>query len=211
LTRYVEVLNERPLMIAPTWSLASLLMISLCGGCASTGPMPEPEITQESRTLVRYQGPELGVFLSSRYAEANLGDEWLILMVSLTGGRSEVTTVAREVVTLRGPDGVRYPLPSQQTFREAYAELYPALRSPEVVSLDPGSFGGLREPCGRWFFAGPWQGFAYDEIDLTPFRVCSGPLVFLVPGGVQPGRWVLEIDLVESRVRIPFVLEQRDG
>jgi len=28
---------------------------------------------------------------------------------------------------------------------------------------------------------------------------------------VQPGRWVVEIDLVESRVRIPFVLEQRDG
>lgn len=191
--------------------LSSILLVVLCTACTSSGTLQEPEITQEGRTLVRYQGPELGAFVSSRYAESHLGDEWLILLVSLTGGRTATTTVERNAIVLRGPDGVRYPLPSQETFRDSYTDLYGALRSPEIISLDPGSFGGVREPCGRWFFAGPWESFAYDEIVVTPFRVCSGPLPFLVPGGVQPGRWVLEIDLVESKARIPFVLDAGDG
>ena len=37
---------------------------------------------------------------------------------------------------------------------------------------------------------------------------CSGPLVFAVADGVQPGRWVLLIDLEGSDVRIPFTLGQ---
>jgi hypothetical protein len=184
-----------------------VLAISVCCTCATSGTTPAPEITQEGRTLVRYQGSELGALVSFRYAEANLGDEWLILFVSLSGGRTATTTVERDGITLTGPDGIRYPLPSQQAFREAYSQLYAALRSPEIVSLDPGSFGGVREPCGRWFFARPSEGFAYDSLDVTPFRVCSGPLVFLIPGGVQPGQYVLEIDLAESKARIPFVLE----
>lgn len=189
-------------------ALSCVLVIGLCGACASTSTTPEPEITQEGRTLVRYQGSELAAFVSSRYAQSNLGDEWLVLLVSLSGGRTAATTVARTRISLRGPDGTRYPLPSQQSFRESYSALYGALRSPEIVDLDPGWFGGVREPCGRWFFAGPWESFAYDEIVVTPFRVCSGPLVFRIPGGVQPGRWVLEIDLDESKARIPFVLQQ---
>jgi len=32
-------------------------------------------------------------------------------------------------------------------------------------------------------------------------------LFFHVPGGVQPGRWELEIALEESAVEIPFVLD----
>jgi len=40
---------------------------------------------------------------------------------------------------------------------------------------------------------------------------CSGPLVFSVPGGVQPGRWRLVIDLEESRVDLPFELELDDS
>ncbi len=34
-----------------------------------------------------------------------------------------------------------------------------------------------------------------------------GPLIFSVPGGVQPGRWRLVIELEESRPDIPFVIE----
>lgn len=186
-------------------------MAVIGAACATSSRPPEPEVIEQSRTLVRYRGPELQALVSSRYAEANLGDEWLVLPVSLTGGHSAATTMSRAEIRVRGPNGIRYPLPSQQTFREAYSELYGALRSSDIVSLDPGSFGGLRQPCGRWFFAGPWESFAYEELAVTPFRVCSGPLVFLVPGGVQPGRWVLEIDLEESRVRIPFVLGEAGG
>lgn len=190
--------------------LSSVVAISVCCACATTSAPPEPEIIAEGRTLIRYEGAELQALVSYRWADAHLGDEWLVLVAWLSGGRSATTVIDRNAITLRGPDGTRYPLPSQQAFRVAYPEILSALRSVDL-SYPPGrGFAGERRPCGRWFLAAPFEGFAYDTVDVSPFHFCSGLLVFLVPGGVQPGPWVLEIDLPESKVRIPFVLGEGD-
>ena len=161
---------------------------------------------QVSSAVVKYEGVELGVLMSHRYADGHLGDEGMILLVSMTGEANATSRVERENISLRGPDGRRYPLPSQQTFREAYGELRHQLRAAEIASPPPGRFSGVREPCGRWYFTAPGDGIGNDFLDLTRHRVCAGPLVFLVPGGIQPGRWVLAIDLEESNVRLPFTL-----
>jgi hypothetical protein len=180
-------------------------------GCSSAPVAPEEELAQESRTLVRYTGNELQALVSFRWADAHLGDEWLALVVWLSGGRTATTAIERGAVQVRGPDGTRYPLLSQEAYREAYPEILASLRSVDL-SYPPGrGFAGERRPCGRWFLAGPWEGFAYDTIDVSPFQFCSGLLMFLVPGGVQPGPWVLEIDLQESKVRIPFILGEETG
>lgn len=191
--------------------LSSVAAMCIAGACTTTGTTPEPELTQEGRTLVRYEGAELQALVSYRWADAHLGDEWLVLAVWLSGGRSATTVVERDAIQLRGPAGTRYPLPSQRAFREAYSEVLTALISTDL-SYPPGrGFGSDRRPCGRWFLAAPFEGFAYDTVDVSPFHFCSGLLVFLVPGGVQPGPWELEIDLQESKVRIPFVLGADGG
>jgi len=159
-----------------------------------------------SSSVVKYEGAEMGMYVSSRYADANLGDEWMILLVSMTGEANDSVRVERENISLRGPDGRRYPLPSQPAFREAFGQLQLQLRAAETASPPPGRFSGYRKPCGRWFFAEPGAGIGRDYLDLTPQWVCSGPLVFLIPGGVQPGPWTLAIDLEESHVRAPFTL-----
>jgi hypothetical protein len=41
---------------------------------------------------------------------------------------------------------------------------------------------------------------------VTPGYFCSGPLIFAVPDGVQPGHWVLIIGLEGGDVQIPFTL-----
>jgi hypothetical protein len=48
---------------------------------------------------------------------------------------------------------------------------------------------------------------SFDEIPINSAQICSGPLAFKVPGGIQPGRWRLIIELQESRADIPFTLE----
>ncbi|HPA80847.1 MAG TPA: hypothetical protein PLS95_08555 [Thermoanaerobaculales bacterium] len=190
----------------------SPLLVLVAGVACASAPLPtEGELTREGRTLVRFTGTELQSLVSFRWADGHLGDEWLVLAVWLSGGSAATTTVDRDGIRLRGPDGTRYPLPSQEAFRAAYGELQLALRNVDFLHPPASGFAGLREPCGRWFLASPWEGFAYDTVFVTPFRYCSGPLAFLVPGGVQPGRWVLEIDLPESKVRIPFVLGEAGG
>ncbi|PWB80452.1 MAG: hypothetical protein C3F08_04325 [Candidatus Methylomirabilota bacterium] len=170
-------------------------------------------MTRERRTVVRYTGNELQALVSFGWADSHLGDEWLVLAVWLSGGWTATTVIDRSAILIRGPDGARFPLLSQQAFREAYPDVLTALGAVDF-SYPPGrGFTGDRRPCSRWFLAGPLETFAYNTIDVSPFQFCSGPLVFLAPGGVQPGEWTLEIDLQESKVRIPFVLgkEARPG
>ena len=187
-----------------------LLALLVIAGCAtSSGPAAtEPGTREVSRYAVIHEGPELAVALGFHQATRSIGDEWLIVAVELTaaagGGRTIVNHSDILVIT---PDGRRLALVSQEEFRENYGAVRVAveraLRSLPIL----GRYDRSQMPCDRWFFQDPFGGFAYDEVPVNTFQLCSGPLVFKVVGGIQPGRWRLVIELEESRVDIPFELE----
>jgi hypothetical protein len=194
------------MMMKPIVPLALLLIT----GCAtSSGPgTTEPGTREVSRYALIHEGPELVVSLGYFEATKSIGDEWLIVAVEFTssvgGGR---TIVNRSDISVISPDGRRLALVSQEEFRENFAKfrvaLERALRSLPIL----GRYDRSEMPCDRWFLVDPFGGFAYDEVPVNTFQLCSGPLVFKVVGGIQPGRWRLVIDLEESRVDIPFELE----
>jgi hypothetical protein len=68
--------------------------------------------------------------------------------------------------------------------------------------------GSLR-PLEEWFFSPPGATFHRNIIGPSAFNYASGPLVFQIPGGVQPGGWVLRIEMEESTAKIPFVLGEQ--
>ena len=189
------------------------LILLLCTGCAtSSGPgATEPGTREVSRYAVIHEGPELTVALGFHLATRSIGDEWLIIAVELTaaagGGR---TVVNQSDISVFTPDGRRLVLVSQEEFRENFGDIRVAversLRSLPIL----GRYDRSQMPCDRWFLVGPFGGFAYDEVQVNTFQLCSGPLVFKVIGGIQPGRWRLIIELQESRVDIPFNLEAED-
>ena len=168
----------------------------------------EPGVREVSRYAVVHEGPELAVALGFYQATRMIGDEWLVVAVELTassaGGRSVVN---RRDISAITPDGRRLVLVDQEEFRENYGAVRiavdRALRSLPIL----GRYDPSEMPCDRWFLVDPFGGFAYDEIPVNTFQLCSGPLVFKVVGGIQPGRWRLVIELEESRVDIPFELE----
>jgi hypothetical protein len=160
---------------------------------------------------VLYEGLEMDVALGFHHATRSIGDEWLVVAVELTansrGGRAIVN---RSDISVFSPNGRRLALVSQEEFRENYGAVRVAveraLRSlPIIGRYDPGQMS-----CDRWFLQGPFGEFAYDEVPVSTFQLCSGPLVFKVPGGVQPGRWRLVIEFEESRADIPFELDVGD-
>jgi hypothetical protein len=160
---------------------------------------------------VIHEGPELIVALGFHHASRSIGDEWLILAVELTasagGGR---TIVNHSDISVFAPDGRRLALVGQEEFRGNYGEIRVALeRSLRSLPI-LGRYDRSQMPCDRWFLVGPFGGFAYGEVPVNTFQLCSGPLVFRVIGGIQPGRWRLIIELQESRVDIPFELEATD-
>jgi hypothetical protein len=191
-------------------NLTMLVITLFLAGCATTsGPgTTEPGVRDVSRYAVVHEGPELVASLGFFQATKSIGDEWLIIAVELTassgGGR---TVVNRGDISAITPDGRRLPLVSQEEFRDNYGAVRVAvdraLRSLPIL----GRYETSAMSCDRWFLVDPFGGFAYDEIPVNTFQLCSGPLVFRVNGGIQPGRWRLVIELEESRVDIPFELE----
>ena len=190
------------------------MILLLITGCAtSSGPSTtEPGTREVSRYAVIHEGPELAVGLGFYQATRSIGDEWLIVAVELTasaGGGKVI--VNHSDISVISPDGRRLVLVSQEEFRENYGAVRVAveraLRSLPIL----GRYDRSQMPCDRWFLVGPFGGFAYDEVPVNTFQLCSGPLVFKVVGGIQPGRWRLIIELEESRVDIPFELETKNS
>ncbi len=191
----------------------ALLTMLLTVGCAtSSGPGTVEEGTRElSRYSVLYEGPEIEAIVRTHQAQHDLGEEWLILVVQMRGTHgSGITEIHRTDISVRTPAGRRLPLINDDEYRRIFGEIRSrvnrALSATPEFGLNDISF----RPCDRWFLEEPAGGFARDVVPLSVFGVCSGPLVFRVHGGIQPGRWRLVIELEESRADIPFELELND-
>ena len=189
------------------WLMAALLLFTV-GGCA-TGPATVEEGTRRlGRNSVAYEGPELEAVVSTWQAQRDIAEELLILVVHLRGAHtSGITEIHRRDISVRTPDGRRLPVVTQTEFREVYPEIHSRVRRAMSSSAPLSTYRDDLRPCDRWFLVLPMDGFAQDEIAISTFEECWGPLVFMVPGGVQPGRWRLVIELEESRADIPFELE----
>ena len=174
--------------------------------CSSATPTETPGIERMGRSVLRQSGPELITVLGYRFANSQMGDEWMILEVALSSPGGQTAKVTRENVFLSTPEGNRLPLPTQKEFNEAYASLRSKIARADIDRDPLNYFPPDREPCDMRFFVTPGAGVSFDEVVMNERRACFGRLFFNVPGGVQPGRWVFGIDLPESEIRIPFVL-----
>ena len=218
LPRSVASCEERK---AHTVKYSTLLLgVLVTAACASsTGPQSVDPGTQEiTRLMVLHEGPEISALVAHPSGKRSLGEEWLTLGVELTGELgSGPVVVRRSDITVRTPNGRRLTPISQNEFRKNYPRLkIPVERTLANLPLLDRYKLSRDVPCDQWFFAAPPEYFnsdevpiilTYDEIPLSSSQICSGPLVFKVPGGIQPGRWRLIIELEESRADIPFELE----
>jgi hypothetical protein len=186
---------------------AAALALVLAGcSSASLAPQQVPVVEQLGNGVERYGGADLWVVLEYQFAAMSLGEEWLMLDVTATGADGRTVTVQRDRIFVRTPDGARVPLASQQEFSRGYRDLRARLVRADIVSDPLLYFPRSRSLCAFQFFAEPGAGVTFDQVVLNDRRACSERFFFRIPGGVQPGRWVLGIDLAESQVRIPFEL-----
>ena len=196
-------------------SLVLILICCVTVACTSAGPPPAPTLERAGEHIIRYTGPRLEVMVSYTFAAANLGERWLMLAVTFSGGTSGGAEVERENIFVRTPAGERIALPTQPELVAAYAEAGSVIRRAEVASEPLTYMGRDRYRLRIPFFVTPklaLRGHSVaDAFYVTPRELRSGPLYFPVEGGVQPGGWLLEIELEEEVIRIPFVLSQEQG
>ncbi|MCP4591051.1 MAG: hypothetical protein GY842_09920 [bacterium] len=192
---------------------AGLVLLAVLSACASSGPPPPPTLERTGESIIRYTGPEIAVVVSYTFATANLGEPWLMLATSFSGGSRRGAEVKREGIFVRTPVGERIALATQKELVNASGEAGSVVRRAEVASEPLTYMGGDRKRCRVPFFVTTKQvlrGYSIaDSFYVSSRDLCSGPLYFPVAGGVQPGGWLLEIELKENVVRIPFVLGEQ--
>ena len=187
------------------------LCFMLHSGCSSHGntagsPSSKPGVAQIGQTQVKTVGADLEGVVSYKFAQANLGDEWLIITLAVGGLRAEAIEIRQEAISVRTPDGRTIDLPTQEEFIQAYPELQSTLRRAAVASEPLEATRGGRRPCELIFQRIPGTGVTEKSAWVTSRQLCVGQLSFPVPGGVQPGRWKLTIELEESVFEVPFSL-----
>jgi hypothetical protein len=175
-------------------------------GCSTATPTDTPGVDRMGEYVLKQFGPELWVVLGYRFANSQMGDEWMILELALSSPNGQTAEVTREEIYLLSPSGKRIPLPTQKQFNEAWGSLRSTIERANVNRDPLGYFPQRPEECAIQFFVTPGQGVSFDQVTLNDRRECFGRLFFDVPGGIQSGRWVLGIDLEESEIRIPFEL-----
>jgi hypothetical protein len=179
--------------------------LALAAGACTTDVDLGNGIRQRGDHLFFYDGPELEATLGTHETTRSLGENWLVLEAFFRAASGAGTLeIDRKSISVMTPDGHRLPLVTQAEYRAAYPQIYTRVRRAEFSAPASRTPTTPMQTCDRWFFAEIGEGFATDELYVGSFMVCSGPLVFFVPQGVQPGRWRLVIDLEESRVDVPF-------
>jgi hypothetical protein len=186
-----------------------LALVVLIGCATSSNPgNTSSGAEQYGRYSVIHRGPELEAAVGFSQAGRSLGEEWMVIAVEFaTPSRSGSVEVNRSDIMLITPDGRRLALVGQSEFRENYGQFRVRLERGMAILPILARYDTATMPCDRWFLEAPFGSFAVDTIRVNTFQVCSGPLVFKVAGGVQPGRWRLIVELEESRADIPFEIE----
>lgn len=195
---------KKPIIVVV--SIVAVLILT-----AASVTAQDVEVSKEGKWRIWYTAPDLRAELDYHWADKHLGDEWMILKLSVAGGRSGgVATVARENVHLRAPDGTVVDLPTEPEFRKVRGSMSMAFRQENIWGPAASRFTGSMRQLEEWFYNPQGKTYHRETIHPSSFQYCSGPLVFQVPGGVQPGNWKLIIDLEEIRVEIPFVLGENE-
>ncbi len=190
-----------------TIGLAAAVVVVLVG-CSSATPTEDPGIDRVGKYVVMNKGSQAEVAVGYRYAQQNLGSEWLVLEVAATSPPKQTAVMRRDKVSVQTPAGETVLLATQREFNEAYGALQSVLRAADVVR-DPMEYWPPRKStCAIRFFVEPGSGVSFDEVTVNDFRACQGRFLFNIPGGVQAGRYVLTLDLDKSEMEIPITFTE---
>ncbi len=193
-------------------SRASILCLVLVGaiglvGCSSAKPTDDPGIDRVGKYIVKSETSDLEVVIGYRYAQQNLGSPWLLLEAATTSPPNKTATIKREEVSVTTPAGETIPLATQNDVNNAWGVVMPIVNAADIA----------RDPMNYWaprvktllmrFYVAPGDGVSYDEFSVNNFRVCQGRFLFEIPGGVQAGRYVVNIDQPGGGISIPITFE----
>jgi len=177
--------------------------------------MPQPGVPQimtlEGRFVRAAYNNEGYVILGYQLANRSLGEKWMLLEAgfALRDGVKDYD-LTRDAISLETPDGKTIPLASMEEYRKVNLA---ALQAREKVQRDSINYfpPNAHRACRVGFFADLDQrAMAWDKVELSDQRACTGRLYFQLPEGIAYGQHWLNVKFADSLVRVPFRILTKD-
>jgi hypothetical protein len=148
------------------------------------------------------------VNLGYRTANASVGQNWLMVEISMTALPGHSFTFNRDDFWLTTPDGAKVMLASQEEFNKGSGSVR-ALDARANIARDSLKYLPLQAsiPCRIGFFsdtANPDRGLTFTEFSMSPDSFCGGRLYWVIPDGITLGQHFLNIQLPDQVMQVPF-------
>jgi len=194
--------------------LAFGMLLTGTPAAAEDEAQPKMKLSFPADYVRRVETDQAVAVLGYRTANESVGDEWMLLEIAMTTQPGHEMTLKRENFSLKTPDGGVVQLATQQEFNANAAALRPLDRRANVQRESLAYLPAQADrPCRIGFFtdlAAPERGMTWDEFSMSSSSFCAGRLYFQVPGGIQYGRYFVEIDLPEGEIAVPMTIMTKD-
>jgi len=162
----------------------------------------------------RVQNDQAVVVLGYRTANGSIGQEWLMVEVSMTVLPGHNMTLKREDFWLTTPDGSRVDLATQEEFNKGSGAVR-ALDARANISRDSLNYLPKRAnmPCRIGFFSDastPARGLTFTQFSMNPDSACGGRLYWIIPDGIKYGQHFLNIQLPDQVMKVPFKIMTKE-
>lgn len=162
----------------------------------------------------RVQNDQAVVNLGYRTANSSVGQNWLMVEISMTVLPGHNMTLKRDDFWLTTPDGSRVDLASQEEFNKGSGKVR-ALDARANIRRDSLNYLPKQAsmPCRIGFFSdtsNPDRGLTYAQVSMNADSFCGGRLYWIIPDGIKYGQHYLNIQIPGQVMTVPFKIMTKE-
>ncbi len=193
---------------------AATILISGTNSTAQENAEGKAHLSFPGEYVRRVQNDQAVTVLGYRTANASIGQEWLMVEISMTVLPGHNMTLKRDDFWLTTPDGSRVDLATQEEFNKGSGAVR-ALDARANISRDSLNYLPKQAniPCRIGFFSDastPARGLTYTQFSMNPDSACGGRLYWIIPDGIKYGRHFLNIQLPDQVMKVPFKIMTKE-
>jgi hypothetical protein len=162
---------------------------------------------QRGRAAVEFRDADIHVVAAYYYSQRNHESRWLLIESGIS--TTDLTTIHRNAIALRTPQGREIPLATQRRIGENVPRIEQLLQNAGVLSHNVSSYFVQRDRTESMrLFTLPFGGVVSDDFVVDKHRVAVGPLFFEAPTGAwERGTYALIVRHSKGTAELPIHLE----
>ena len=188
------------------WGVIGVTLMAAVGQLAAQEEF-SPASRQRGRAVVEYRDKAIHVVAAYNYSQRNHDSRWLLIEAAVS--TQETTTIQRNMIALRTPQGRQTVLASQSRLDQNVEPILALMQNSRVVSHNVVSyFTQQRRVEAMQLFRLSVVGFVHNDFVVDRETVAFGPLFFeSTTGAWAAGTYAITVRHSKGDVQLPIRLE----